>query len=134
MTTLQATRSVVKPAVAGNPRDAWPAWTDDDRWELGPEADPSPAPKADEEGPRPTAGPDFEPTSLDDSERLGFDLGLEREGAFPPGWMGPCEARRFVGGWIAGRLEWDRRLDVMFGGAPAEARSTDLEGHPRGAR
>jgi hypothetical protein len=57
------------PAIETNPRESWPAWTDADRWELGPDVD----------GPRPTAGPDFEPGDLDSAEWLGMSLRLAGE-------------------------------------------------------
>jgi hypothetical protein len=127
MITLPLAPPVVNRAAAGNPRDSWPAWTDEEHWELGPEADPI----LDDE-PRPTAGPAFEPAPEDDSERLGLRLGLDREDAAPPPGLAPGEARAFNAGLRAGRREWERRLDEMFADTAAAGRVTDFDVHPGG--
>jgi hypothetical protein len=36
MNTLPLATALVNPAAVENPRDSWPAWTDEDRWETTP--------------------------------------------------------------------------------------------------
>lgn len=74
MSTFAPARPAVNSAPTPDPRESWPAWTDESRWELGPEPDP-----AGDDEPRPTAGPDFEPCPEDDAEWLGLRLALEDE-------------------------------------------------------
>jgi hypothetical protein len=50
----------VNSLASANPRDSWPDWTDDYRWDLAPVSDDY----------RPTAGPDFIPTSEEDAEAV----------------------------------------------------------------
>jgi hypothetical protein len=66
MSILRHTSSPVNP----DPRSSWPDWADSDRWVP-----------SDADGPRPTAGPDFEPTDEDLAEAAGFELGRAGEPA-----------------------------------------------------
>jgi hypothetical protein len=56
MSTLTRTRSLVNLTLipSANPRDSWPSWTDESRWEPTPDDEP-----------RPTSGPDFHPSPDD---------------------------------------------------------------------
>jgi hypothetical protein len=60
MNTLPLASPIVNPDVAPNPRDSWPAWTGEDRWELCPDE-----PAEDRDEARPTHGPDFLPSAED---------------------------------------------------------------------
>jgi hypothetical protein len=63
MSTLTRTRSLVNLplilASTANPRDSWPDWTDESRWEPTPDDEP-----------RPTFGPDFHPSPEDLAEAV----------------------------------------------------------------
>jgi hypothetical protein len=60
MSTLTRNALIVNPTTPANPRESWPAWTDEFRWE--------PTPDTDE--PRPTIGPDFLPSVEDLAEAV----------------------------------------------------------------
>lgn len=75
MATLKKAAPAVKPIAPSNPRDSWPAWTGRARWGLGPDAGAIP-----DDGPRPTAGPDFEPTPEESAIWSALRSGPGREG------------------------------------------------------
>jgi hypothetical protein len=105
------------PAPPANPRDSWPEWTDADTWELGPDPDDAPP----------------QPSRADELYHLGFTLGLDREDATAPEGSTPPEARAFDAGWLAGKAEWDRRLEEMCGAAEYADFSGSLTGGPTDA-
>jgi hypothetical protein len=117
-----------------NPRDHWPASTDAETWELGPDLDP--------EDPRDHAVA-FVPSRHDELYRLGYELGLERENANISAIATANDAESedladlaaFHGGFLAGREEWDRRLEEMCGSAAYADFSnaiTDRDVYPAG--
>jgi hypothetical protein len=97
---------VAELAKATNPRDSWPAWTDEHTWELGPDAEPDDTTDhAEASGPSPR----------DEAFKLGYDLGLDREDADAPAHFSAEQRGEFEAGWAAGKAEWDRRLEEMCG-------------------
>jgi hypothetical protein len=95
-----------------NPRDSWPAWTDADRWE------PTPDDPGDE--PRPTVGPDFAPTRLEELEALGRDLGHGGEEAPSPRGLDDRELAAFTSGFAQGRADLDAERDACLEAMAAE--------------
>jgi hypothetical protein len=97
MSILQSVRPGVKVArrPKRNPRDSWPAWTDEFTWELGPEPDPVASP----DEPEPT------PRSL--AWNAGWELGYDHNAnAVPPAEMSSALALSW---WMGRNLGWLRR-------------------------
>ncbi len=109
MNTLPLASPVVNPAVVPNPRDSWPVWTGFAVWGLGPD-----------DGPRPTAGPDFTPTRLEELEALGYDLGYGGEEAPAPGGLDADELAAFTAGFARGVEDLDAERDAHLEAMAAE--------------
>ena len=69
------------PAAPANPRDSWPNWTDEDRWEPIPEPDDY----------RPPAGPDFTPTPEEEAEAVELLNNAGVPGLPDPNWDAKAE-------------------------------------------
>jgi hypothetical protein len=116
------------------PAWTWPAWTDADTWELNPDVEP--------EDNRDHAVA-FTPSRHDELYWLGYELGLNRENASISSIAASNAANSndlaelgwFHSGFLAGKAEWDARLDEMCGSedfAEFSARVTDREMYPYG--
>jgi len=105
MSILAAIAPVVNPALeaapAIDPRDGRPAWTDEFRWELGP--DPEDGPDPEETGP--TSWTEFELTPEQDAWRLGFALVMDGEDPEAPAGMPLGCMVEFCGGALVARQE-----------------------------
>jgi hypothetical protein len=54
------------PTTSANPRDSWPEWTDEVRWELGPDSDSD----SESDDFRPTPNSEFTPTVEEEAEAV----------------------------------------------------------------
>ena len=107
------------PAEDEAPAWTWDAWTDEDRWELGPV----------EDGPDPSwDAPSFEPEPIAAAYQLGYELGLAGEYPSPPAHLSEREAFHFNAGRLAGFIAspdgvaWYRDLETL------EDRPADADG------
>ena len=114
MSILRPCPPPVKPA-RRNPRDSWPAWTDSDRWELGPDPDDTR-----------DHSPPFEPSPADEAERLAIlsEEGCERDSALSDALTEYRIAEREREANLA-----TLRLQTIFAQNPA----IGIEGHTEGA-
>jgi hypothetical protein len=150
---------------AEGPAWTWDAWTDADTWELGPEPAPvaflrpelfADAPAGQEwvaisptlgvlrdveriaREPEPEDTRDhavaFTPSRSDELYRLGYELGLDREDARLD-VLDAADIAEFRSGYLAGKAEWDARLEEMCGSAEYSKfsnRITDRDAWPMG--
>lgn len=103
MPTLNQTRRTVKGDAS-----SWPAWTDADRWELGPDPSEDWPPTSDERPYDPA--PDFEPTPEDLADYAQWLDALPPEGGCSPTELSPSEVAMYAGTMSAFDY-WRKHLD-----------------------
>jgi hypothetical protein len=85
MMTLPLVSPAVNLATLENPRDSWPSWTDEYRWETNLDDDPADDDDDDPDEPRPTPGPEFIPSPEDLADAV-ILLNADVTDCWPDSW------------------------------------------------